>query len=136
MQTVGIKLIALLHWLRALVYIVGGLAILGVGHLSSRMISAVANDTPLNKIASGVANTLGVGALVIAGIFLVLGIGIWSFKNWARVVTLALSVVSVLYHVMVVASYHTGWHVLRLLVDIAIVVYLLLPDVKHAFGAA
>lgn len=136
MQTGGIKLIALLHWLRALIYVAGGLAILGVGHLGTRMISAIANDTPLNRMASGVANTLGVGALVIALIWFALGIGVWSLKNWARVVTLVLSGISALYQLTVVASFHTSWHAFRLMIDVAIVIYLMLPDVKRAFGVS
>jgi hypothetical protein len=134
MSDVGIKLIAVLHWLRALVYLVGGLAIMGFAHLSARMISAVASDTPLNRVTSGFGNALGIGALVIALIWLVLGIGIWSVKNWARVVTLVLAGFSLLYQLLMVASYHTSWHFLRVLVDAAIAVYLMLPDVKRAFA--
>lgn len=135
MSDLGIKLIAVLHWLRALVYIAGGLVILGMAHLSARMISAVANDTPLHRITSGFGNVVGVGALVIALIWLVLGIGIWSVKNWARVITLVLAGVSLLYQLMMAASFHTGWHFLRVLIDAAIILYLMLPDVKRAFAA-
>jgi magnesium-transporting ATPase (P-type) len=135
MSDLGIKLIAVLHWLRALVYLAGGLAILGFAHLSTRMISAVASDTPLNRVASGFGNALGIGALVIALIWLILGIGIWSVKNWARVVTLVLAGFSLLYQLLMVATYHTSWHIVRVLVEAAIVVYLMLPDVKRAFSA-
>lgn len=135
MSDTGIKLIAVLHWLRALAYLVGGLAILGFAHLSARMIAAVANDTPLDRIVSGFGKTLGIGAVVIALIWLVLGIGIWSLKNWARVVTLVLAGLSLLYQLFMVMSFHTGWHILRVLVDAAIVVYLMMPDVKKAFAA-
>lgn len=135
MSDLGIKLIAVLHWLRALVYFAGGLAILGVAHLSARMISAIANDTPLNRIASGFGNALGIGALIIALIWLALGIGIWTVKNWARVITLVLAGLSLLYQLLMATNYHTSWHFLRVLVDAAILVYLMLPDVKRAFAA-
>jgi hypothetical protein len=134
-QTLWIKLIAVLHWLRAFAYIAGGLAILGVTHLSSRMISAVANDTPLNRIASGFGNAVGIAALIIALLWLVLGIGIWSMKNWARLTTLFVAGFSLLYQLMMVVNYHTSWHFLRVIVEAAIIVYLMLPDVKRTFGA-
>jgi uncharacterized membrane protein (DUF2068 family) len=134
MQPLGIKLIAVLHWLRALVYIVGGLAILGVAHLSARMISAVANDTPLDRLTAGVGNTIGIGALVFALFWIVLGIGIWTTKNWARALTLVFAGLWLLFGLLKVAHFPTPWHLLRIAIDAAIIVYLMLPDVKRAFG--
>jgi uncharacterized membrane protein (DUF2068 family) len=131
----GIKLIAVLHWLRALVYATGALAILGVAHLSSRMISAVANDTPFGRLTSGVGNVLGVIALTIALFWVILGIGIWTMKNWARIATLIAAGLYLIYGLMSIARYPTAWHLLRVAVEIAIVVYLMLPEVKRAFGA-
>ena len=135
MQTTGIKLIAVLHWLRALVYIAGGLAILGFAHLSARMISAVANDTPLDRLTSGVGNTIGIGALLFGFFWIVLGIGIWTTKNWARVLTLIFAGLWLLFGLLKVAHFPTPWHLLRVVVDAAIIIYLMLPDVKRAFGA-
>jgi uncharacterized membrane protein (DUF2068 family) len=135
MQALGIKLIAVLHWLRALVYIAGGLAILGVTHLSSRMISAVANDTPLDRLTSGVGNTIAIGALLFALFWIVLGVGVWTTKNWARVLTLVFAGLWLLFGLMKVAHFPTPWHLLRVAVDAAIIFYLLLPDVKREFRA-
>jgi uncharacterized membrane protein (DUF2068 family) len=133
MQDLGIKLIAVLHWLRSLAYIVGGLAILGVAHLSSRMISAVANDTPLNRMTSGLGNTIGIGVLVLGLFWVLLGVGIWMTANWARVLTLVFAGIGLLFGLVKVAHFPTPWHFLRLAVDGAIIVYLMLPEVKRAF---
>ena len=131
--SLGIKLIAALHWFRALVYAVGGLAIMGVMHLSSRMISAVANDTPLDRITSGLGNTIGIGALIFALFWVILGVGIWSTKNWARLATIVLAAIWLLFGLLKVAHFPTPWHLLRVAVDAGIIVFLLLPEVKRVF---
>jgi uncharacterized membrane protein (DUF2068 family) len=135
MQPLGIKLIAVLHWLRAAMYIAGGLAILGIAHLSGRMISAVANETPLGRWTAGLGNVVGIGVLLFALVWLALGFGIWSTKNWARVVTLAMAGIWLLFGLVAVAHFLTPLRLLRIAVDAAIVVYLMLPGVKRAFGA-
>ena len=136
MQPLGIRLIAALHWLRAAAYLVGALAVLGFAHLGARLMSAVMNDTPLNRITAGMGNVIGIGLLVFALFWIVLGFGIWTTKNWARILTLVFAGIWLLYGLTRVAAFPTPWHILRLVIDIGIIVYLMLPDVKRAFNAA
>jgi hypothetical protein len=44
MRPIGVTLIAVMDWLRAFLFALGGLALIGVGHLSARLVSAVATD--------------------------------------------------------------------------------------------
>jgi len=135
MRPVGVSLIALLHWLRGAVYAIAGLAVLGLTHLGARFMSAAASDTFLGRMATGLGKAVGLGLLVMALIWIVLGLGLWTTKNWARVLTVLFIVILLIWHLLGLARFPTPWHILRVLIDAAIVIYLLLPDVKRAFAA-
>jgi len=81
----GLTLIAILNWLRAFVFALGGLALIGVGHLSARLVSAVATDSIFEKLISFVGKSLGIGALLIAAILLRPGSGSGSLRIGAAV---------------------------------------------------
>jgi len=133
MRPVGVTAIAILTWLRASFYALGGLMLIGVGHLSARLVSAIATDSFLERLVSGLGKTLGVCALAIAIGFVIVGFGLWQLKNWARVATLVLAAIWLLSALFGVARYPTAFHIVRVLVDVAILVYLLLPNVKRLF---
>ena len=135
MQPVGIKLIAALHWLRGAAYLVGALAILGVAHLGARLISAVTNDTPINRILASGGSVFAILLLICALFWIALGYGIWARRNWARILTLVFAAVWLLFGLLRLGTFPTPWHIFRIVIDAAIVAYLLLPDVKRAFGA-
>ena len=136
MRPIGVTAIAILTWLRAALYAVGGLMLIGVGHLSARLVSAVATDSFLERLLSGLGKTLGVGALAIALGFVVVGFGLWQLKSWARVATLVLAAIWLLSALLALARYPTPFHIARVLVDAAILIYLALPNVKRLFVPA
>jgi uncharacterized membrane protein (DUF2068 family) len=136
MRPVGVTAIAILTWLRASLYALGGLMLIGVGHLSARLVSAIATDSFLERMVSGLGKTLGIGALAIALGFVIVGIGLWQLKNWARVAILILAAIWLLSALVGVARYPTPFHIVRVLVDIGILVYLSLPKVRRLFVPA
>jgi uncharacterized membrane protein (DUF2068 family) len=138
MRPLGVKLIAAVHWLRGAAYAIGALALLGLLHLGTRFMSAIANDTFLQRLTTGLGNTLAIGLLLFALFWIVLGFGIWAMKNWARVrvLTLVFAVIWLLWGLMKLSHFPTPWHIARVIVDLAIVVYLVLPDVKRLFTGA
>ncbi|MGC2197411.1 MAG: DUF2127 domain-containing protein [Terriglobales bacterium] len=135
MRPIGVTAIAILSWLRASVYALGGLMLIGVGHLSARLVSAIASDSFLERLLSGVGKTIGIGALVIALGYIVVGFGLWRMKNWARALTLVIVSIGLLLGLLGLLRHPTPWHMFRVLVDVAILVYLMLPDVKRLFLA-
>lgn len=136
MRPVGVSLIALLHWFRGAIYAVAGLAVLGLTHLGGRLMSAAASDTFLGRMATGLGKAVGLGLLVMAFIWIILGLGLWMTKNWARILTVVLVAILLIWHLLGVARFPTPWHVLRVVIDAAVVIYLLLPDVKRVFAGA
>jgi uncharacterized membrane protein (DUF2068 family) len=133
MRPIGVTLIAILNWLRASLFALGGLALIGVGHLSARLVSAVATDSIFEKLISFLGKSLGIGALLIAMVFVVAGLGLWLLRNWGRTLTLGLVGVWLFFGLLGLLRHPGPFHVLRVAVDAAIVVYLLLPGVRRLF---
>jgi hypothetical protein len=135
MRPIGVTLIAILNWLRASLFALGGLALIGVGHLSARLVSAVATDSIFEKLISFLGKSLGIGALLIALVFGVAGLGLWLLRNWGRTLTLGLVGVWLLFGLLELLRHPGPFHILRVALDAAIVVYLLLPQIKRLFTA-
>ena len=136
MRPIGVSLIAILNWLRAFMFAVGGLALIGVGHLSARLVSAVATDSILEKLISFVGKSLGIGALLIAVVFVAAGMGLWLLKNWGRTLSLALIGVWLLFGLIGLVRHAGPVHIVRVIIDAAAVIYLLLPEVRRLFTTA
>jgi hypothetical protein len=90
MRPVGVTIIAVLTWIRGSMYALTGLFLLVVGHVSARLVSTMASDPFFETLFSRVGKALGFGALVIAAAYIVVGLGLWQLKNWARAVTVIL----------------------------------------------
>ena len=61
MRPIGVTFIAILNWLWASLFALGGLALIGVGQLSARLVSAVATDSIFEKLISFLGKSLGIG---------------------------------------------------------------------------
>jgi hypothetical protein len=110
--------------------------------LGGAILSSLANRPGLGMMAGMGGAIVGVVFLVIGAAYLVLGIGLWKLQNWARIVTLILVGLGVIFNVMALLSTILHLHVflffiqaLFIAVDVWIVVYLLRPQVKQAFRA-
>jgi uncharacterized membrane protein (DUF2068 family) len=117
-------------------YALTGLFLLVVGHVSARLVSTMASDPFFETLFSRVGKALGFGALVIAAAYIVVGLGLWELKNWTRAVTVILVCIWLFFGLIGLLRFPTPWHVVRILIDGAIVVYLMLPEVKRLFVAA
>ncbi len=136
MRPVGVTIIAVLTWIRGSVYALIGLFLLVVGHVSARLVSTMASDSFFETLFSRVGKALGFGALVIALAYIVVGLGLWQLKNWARTVTMILVGIWLVFGLIGLLRFPTAWHIVRVLIDGAIVVYLMLPEVKRLFVPA
>ena len=136
MRPLGVSLISIFTWIRATLYAVVGLVILGIGHLSTHLMSRMANESMLTNLIARLGKALGVGALLIALFYVVVGLGLWGLKNWARVLALIFVALSFFFGLIGLLHFPTPWHIVRAGIQIAIVVYLMLPEVKRIFNAA
>jgi uncharacterized membrane protein (DUF2068 family) len=100
------------------------------------LVSAVATDSIFENLVSFLGKSLGIGALLTAAVFVAAGLGLWPLKAWGRSLTMALVGVWLFFGVIGLLR-HTGlFHIVRVVVDAAVVIYLLLPEVKRRFGTA
>jgi uncharacterized membrane protein (DUF2068 family) len=136
MRPLGVCVIAVFTWIRAALYATVGLVILGIGHLSTHLMSRMANESMLTTWITRFGKALGVGALLIALIYVVVGLGLWSLKNWARVLAIVFVTLAFFFGLVGLLRFPTPWHIVRAGIQIAIVVYLMLPDVKRIFNPA
>jgi uncharacterized membrane protein (DUF2068 family) len=136
MRPLGVSAIAVLTWVRGALYALGGLALIGIGHLSARLISAIATDTFLENLISRLGKALGVGALLVAVLYIVVGFGLWELKNWARMLTLVFVGLWFVVGLLGLVRHPTSWHMVRAVVDVVIIAYLMLPNVKRLFATA
>ena len=136
MRPAGVTIIAVLNWLRAALFALGGMVLIAVGHLSGHMMTALGGSPLAERLLSGIGKTLGLVGLLIAVLWLAAGVGLWGLKGWGRSLTLGLTGLWLFFGLFGLLHRPFPTHILRLIVDAAILVYLLTPDVKRLFEAA
>jgi uncharacterized membrane protein (DUF2068 family) len=135
-----LKLVAVFKLLKAALLIVTGLGILRLSHTDiatqldqwitrigldpgsrhlSHLLETVTN-VPARKIRE-----LGIGSFIYAALFLTEGIGLWLQKRWAEWFTVAITSSLVPLEIYEIYRHPTAVKIVVLLLNIAIVVYLL-----------
>ena len=134
----GVTILAVLAFIGAglLVFAALGLLMMG-GVILSRMAA-----TPIGMMGGVGVAFVSVFFLAIAVLYVVVGVGLWKLLNWARILTIVLVGLSTIIHILGVLGalvhFHPllfVWRAIVLALFVWIIVYLLKPDVKQAFGA-
>ncbi len=141
----GVTILAVLDFLGAALF----LLLAAVFVLGFSLLGSVAGQSGDAGGEAGMAVLMGLGAaagvifFVIALISLVVGIGLWKLKNWARILTIVFSVLGVLSNLAGTAiPLLTGdpvsavSSVIGLGVNGLILWYMFQPHVREAFGAS
>jgi len=132
--------IAVLYVIGAiLAFLAGAAAFLFGGAL---MMHAAAYGFPVSGIAGGFGAFLGVMLLIFGALSLIIAIGLFGMKNWARIIAMVLSAVGAVFGLLAVfalmahfALIMAFWQVIKIAINVLIVWYLNQPQVKQAFGA-
>lgn len=134
----GVTVIAVLQFLGAALCALFGLgALTGAGFVT----------TILRKqgAAAGMNFTANMGAVfavaffIIAAIFALLAWGLLKLKEWARIIMIVLAGVSAVFTVIGMAQFGSSMMtsgILRLVIDVLIIWYLMIPRVRTAFKAS
>lgn len=133
MRPLGVSIVAVLNWLRAGLFALGGLVLILVGHLSGHLVAMIGSGPLLERVLSAVGKTLGFAALLIAVVWLAAGVGLWTLKTWGRSLTLALTGLWLFFGFFGLLHRPFPTHILRIVVDAVVLVYLINPDVKKIF---
>lgn len=137
----GIAILSILYWIRGILGILAGLVVLSIGALAAAAITDI--DPELGADTGAVVflvfallafAIIGLGVLICA-----VGRGLWQLKSWAWWVALILSTLSVvgsLVHIAVASQLSLSPFLALpdLVIDGIVVVYLLTPGVREAFG--
>ena len=84
----------------------------------------------------------GIAFLILAVLYLVNGIGLLKLLGWARLLTILLVLLGIVFEVMgivrALAGMHVGiivWELILIGINVWILMYMFKPHVKAAFGA-
>jgi hypothetical protein len=139
-KPVGVVVLAIMDWVGAGLLALMALA-LGVG-LS--VVGVMLHRPGMGATLAAVGALGGVVVLIMAAVAALLGWGLWTLQNWARLVTIVLAALGFLGSVsgfLYTGAMHSFagvfwiWLLVRVAVNGIIVWYLLQPEVKQAFGA-
>jgi len=123
----GITLLAVLHILQAVIYFVGGLALVALGAFIRRGFFGT------HRFLHGLVSVIGVVLVIVGLLYLGLAWGLWTGKGWAWTASLILAVLGIIFSII---SLIAGGVIalLVLVLDAVIVYYLYRPNVRTFFG--
>ena len=133
MRPLGVTLIAVWFWLRCALWVFLSLGIALAGGLAGRMVTALSAGAGMQHFLSGLGTLLSVIVGVVAVLNAVAGLGVWLMKGWGRILAIALAALSLVSAVRALLHPHP-LGLIRPVVDVAIIVYLIVPDVQAKFS--
>ena len=137
----GVTVLAVLLMIFAAFAAFAGLGLLVLGLGGGTALQMRGASTGMSTMMAGMGVLGGVFLLGLAAASVVLGVGLLKLLNWARVVTLVLVGLGLLFAAigLLTAVIHFRvalllWQLIVVAIDAWIIWYLLRPDVKQAFG--
>jgi uncharacterized membrane protein (DUF2068 family) len=142
MRPTGVTVLAILNFLGAASMVICGLLLmLGLG--LAGMGAGSAGEKGGMALLLGLGAVAGVVFLVFAAVAIVVGIGLWRLRNWARILTIILAAISLLPLLPGLMGSMLTLEIFSLIFQLVfaafygwIIWYMLQPHVKRAFGAA
>ncbi|HYL61513.1 MAG TPA: hypothetical protein VE077_02750 [Candidatus Methylomirabilis sp.] len=136
----GVTIIAVLYFLGAACLVLVGLLSFVGGSLLSGMARSGGPGSAIFAMGGAV---IGVVCLLFAVLEFAIGFGLIKLQNWARVTAIVLTAIGILFGLlgllnvaMHLAIFSLLFQLIILAIYVWILVYLLKPHVKQAFGAA
>jgi len=148
----GVTALAILHFLEAILFLLLGLMLVLVAQILAQVGSDAVQQAPdemsrrvmtllLEWIRGGQMQVVYAVIVVLALVFIVVGVGLWRLRPWARLLTVALMVLRLLLLLPGLIFSLVQFEPLSLVVQLVFVVlyawivwYLFQPEVKRAFG--
>ena len=136
----GVTILAVLSFLGAGLYLLTAAGMFLVG--SSAGIAAMAGrGGNMGGPLAAMGAFAGIACLILAVLCLVNGIGLLKLLGWARLLTIVLTAIGIVFEVLgivrALSGMHVGfivWDLILIAIDAWILMYLFKPHVKAAFG--
>jgi hypothetical protein len=141
MRPTGVVLIAIYHFLSALFLMCFGVALVVGGNLLAMMFGR-GNIGPVSGIGIGLLVGMVGGAFffVYAAVAAIAGYGIWSMREWGRVLSIVLGIISLLISLpgLLMMGVHLHlffgtYRLFRIAISILVIWYLMQPQIKVLF---
>ena len=134
-RPVGVTILAVLQFIGAgLCVLLGILVVVGAG--AGFLGSMTQGQGGTGGLMAMVGGALSVFFFVVAAIAALLGWGLWSLKNWARIAVIVLSALGAVLSLLALLNFSSAIIVgviIRLAINGVIIWYLLQPNVAAAF---
>jgi hypothetical protein len=138
----GVTILGVLAYLAAVLLVLAGLLSFFAGSFAAKLMANAGSSVPAS-IAGIIGGAIGVVFILFAVLYFATGYGLMALKNWGRIITIILSILSILGSLLGFTALMHGfamfvvfWALVRLVISIVILWYLFQPEVKQAFGAA
>ncbi len=142
MRPTGVVLIAIYHFLSALFLALLALSLVVGGTVLGAMFGG-AHESPLGGLGFMVGMVGAAFFLVYAGIAAVAGYGMWTMREWGRILSIALAVISLLFSLpgLLMMGIHFAlffgtYRLFRIAISILVIWYLVQPQIKSLFSRA
>ncbi len=89
-----VKVYAVLAWVSALIMLIAAIAIMVGGSMMGTFGTMMYGDLAIAGMVGAVATIVAVLLIMIAAFDVIVGIGLWHHKPWARILTIIYSVLS------------------------------------------
>lgn len=133
MRPLGVTLIAVWRFLWGGLGVFLGLIVIVAGGVASKFLAMATSGTGIEHLLTGLGVFVGLVIICFSLVELAAGWGVWGLKHWGRTLCIALSAISLLLSFRVVFHPHP-FGLVRVLINVAIIVYLLMGDVKAKFA--
>lgn len=142
MRPTGVTLIALYHYLAAVILTGFGVSLFVGGKFISMLGGGDSGMLPKAGFLIGVVG--GVFCLALALLYAIAGFGVWSMREWGRILSIVMAVISLVFAVpgllLTVMTMHVfffgGLRILRIAISVLVIWYLMQPQVKAVFRSS
>jgi uncharacterized membrane protein (DUF2068 family) len=140
-RPVGVTILAILYFLGAVCCVLGGIGVIAGGGFMATIANQAKEAGPgAAGLIAGLGAVFGVILLIVAALYALLGWGLWKVKNWARIVTIVLLAIGIVFQLLSVLGTLAHFNLFALIwilfwtaIDVLIIWYLVKADVKAAF---
>jgi hypothetical protein len=138
----GVTVLAILQFIGAAFFLLMAIGMLIGGSFVGAIIGAASGGNQASAAGLGmlVGVVGGIACLIFAALYVLMGWGMWTLKNWARMITLVFAAIGAVMQAFGVLGSLLHFHILAMLwsgiilaINALIVWCLLQPNVKAAF---
>jgi hypothetical protein len=138
----GVTVIAVVFFAFAACFVLGAMmAFLGSAFIGTMIGSAAQARHAGAGLGAMIGAVLGAGLLIGAVLYGICGFGLWTLKEWARILTIVLCGIGVVFGAIGLLGgmlhfhiFMVFWRLMWLAIDVGVIWYLIQPEVKAAFA--